>query len=195
MNSKINRKKLGHIGAWVAVFVWLWLVIFQIPWFFTPLRFPPQEMTVYRYGESVTLTPSDIEFYRLYFRLRSAGKGTIAHVISEDVIMDSYYGFFEFEDDEPYFCDEAIVVYARYDSVQTGRLLGSSGEKYNLVAFAMDGKQSDAVNTYLTRWSGNVCALYKNTNGSRETYRTFANYGSLDKAADYIDSMDFSKRK
>ena len=176
----------------VLLIVGLYLIIFEIPFFFTPLRFTPQEIKVYRYGESVTLTKSDTEFHKLYHRLRAAGKGTITHLFSEDAIMDSHKGNTMFSNDEELFCDQAIVVYVKYNSMQKGRLLKTAGDEYNLVAFVMDGKQSSVVDEYLT---DGVAALYKNTEDTRTSsvYSMFANYGSLDKTAEYIDSMDFSK--
>ena len=99
-----------RICALVLLAVGLWLIIFEVPFFFTPLRFTPQEITVYRYGESVTLTKSDTTFHKLYHRLRDAGKGTIAHLFSEDAIMDSHKGNTMFSNDEELFCDQAIVV-------------------------------------------------------------------------------------
>ena len=192
MKVKIDRKITRRICRWVLIILSLYLVIFEIPFFFTPLRFPPQEITVYRYGESVTLTKSDMEFYKVYHRLREAGNGTVAHLFSEDVIMDSYTGNHIFSDEEEWFCNRAIVVYMKYNSIQKGRALGAVGDKYNLVAFAMDGKLSSVVREHLT---DGVPALYKNTNDPRTSvkYRLFSNYGSLDKAAEYIDSMDFAK--
>ena len=192
MKAKISRKNVRRICAVVSSIVGLWLIIFEIPYFFTPLRFTPQEITVYRYGESVTLTKSDIEFYKLYHRLRDAGKGTIAHLFSEDLIMDSHKGNLTFSNEEAMFCDRAIVVYMKYNSMQKGRLPGAAGVKYNLIAFVMDGGQSSVVDEYLT---DGVAAMYKNTEDPRTSavYRMFANYGSLDKAAAYIDSMDFRK--
>ena len=90
------------------------------------------------------------------------------------------------------FCNQAIVAYVKYHSMQQGRLLKTAGDEYNLVAFVMDGKQSSVVDEYLT---DGVAALYKNTEDTRASnmYSMFANYGSLDKAAEYIDSMDFGK--
>ncbi|MFR1436203.1 MAG: hypothetical protein ACLSS9_13440 [Acutalibacteraceae bacterium] len=189
MNIKINRKTINRLCAIVLLAAVLWLIIFEIPFFFTPLRFMPQEITVYRYGESVTLTDSDAEFHKLYHRLRDAGKGTIAHLFSEDAIMDSHIGNTVFYNEEAFFCDQAIVVYVKYDSMQKGRLLKTAGDEYDLVAFVMDGEQSSAVDKYLT---DGVAALYKSSENT-QGYRMFANYGSLDKAAKYIDSMDFSK--
>ena len=192
MKVKISRKNVCRICALVLSALGLWLMIFEIPFFFTPLRFAPKEITVYRYGESVTLTKSDAEFYKLYHRLRDAGKGTIAHLLSKDVIMDSYRGNTAFSEDEELFCNQAIVVYVKYDSLQKGRLLKTAGDEYNLVAFAMDGKQSSPVKEYLT---DGVAALYRNTENPRtaDVYSMFANYGSLDKTAAYIETMDFSK--
>ncbi len=192
MKVKINRRNVCRICALVLLVVGLWLIIFEIPFFFTPLRFTPQEITVYRYGESVTLTKSDTTFHKLYHRLRDAGKGTIAHLFSEDAIMDSHKGNTKFSNDEELFCDQAIVVYVKYNSIQQGRLLKTAGDECNLVAFVMDGKQSSVVDEYLT---DGVAALYKNTEDTRASnmYSMFANYGSLDKAAEYIDSMDFGK--
>lgn len=147
---------------------------------------------MYRYGESVTLTKSDTEFHKLYHRLRDAGKGTIAHLFSEDVIMDSHRGNTMFSNEEELFCDRAIVVYMKYNSMQKGRLLGAAGDKYDLIAFVMDGGQSSVADEYLT---DGVAAMYKNTEDPRTSgvYSMFVNYGSLDKTAAYIDSMDFRK--
>ena len=192
MKVKINRRNVCRICALVLLVVGLWLSIFEAPFFFTPLRFTPQEITVYRYGESVTLTKSDTDFHKLYHRLRDAGKGTIAHLFSEDAIMDSHKGNTMFSHEEKMFCNQAIVAYVKYHSMQQGRLLKTAGDEYNLVAFVMDGKQSSVVDEYLT---DGVAALYKNTEDTRASnmYSMFANYGSLDKAAEYIDSMDFGK--
>ena len=192
MKVKINQRNVCRICAWVLLVVGLWLSIFEAPFFFTPLRFTPQEITVYRYGESVTLTKSDTDFHKLYHRLRDAGKGTIAHLFSEDAIMDSQKGNTMFSHEEKMFCNQAIVAYVKYHSMQQGRLLKTAGDEYNLVAFVMDGKQSSVVDEYLT---DGVAALYKNTEDTRASnmYSMFANYGSLDKAAEYIDSMDFGK--
>ena len=106
--------------------------------------------------------------------------------------MDSHKGNTMFSNDEELFCDQAIVVYVKYNSIQQGRLLKTAGDEYNLVAFVMDGKQSSVVDEYLT---DGVAALYKNTEDTRTSsvYSMFANYGSLDKTAEYIDAMDFSK--
>lgn len=192
INMKINRKLIRRIGITVLLIAGLWLIIFEIPFFFTPLRFTPQEITVYRYGESVTLTKSDAEFHRLYHYLREAGKGTFAHLFSQDAIMDSYRGNTMFSNEEDLFCDQAIVAYVKYDSMQKGRLPVTVGVEYNLVAFVMDGEKSSVVEKYLT---DGIPAMYKNTEDPRTSrvYSLFANYGSLDKAAEYIDSMDFSK--
>lgn len=192
MQLKINRRNVCRICALVVLVVGLWLIIFEIPFFFTPLRFTPLEITVYRYGESVTLTKSDTEFHKLYHRLKDAGKGTIAHLFSEGVIMDSHKGNTMFSNDEDLFCDQAIVVYVKYNSMQKGRLPKAVGDEYNLVAFAMDGKQSSVTDEYLT---DGIAAMYKNTEDTRTSsvYSMFANYGSLGKVAEYIDSIDFSK--
>lgn len=93
-----------RIRFWCVFVVGAWLVIFEIPFFFTPLRFPPQEITVYRYGESAAFTRGDIEFYRIYHRLRNAGKGTIAHIVSNDLIMGSHIGNCIFSDEQETFC-------------------------------------------------------------------------------------------
>lgn len=193
MKPRISRKIVCGICAAVLAALALWLVLFEIPFFFTPLRFTPQEITVYRYGESVTLSKSDAEFQGLYHRLRDAGKGTFAHLLSHDVIMDSHKGNLLFSEDEKQFCDRAIVVYVKYGSLQKGRLPGSAGDEYDLVAFVMDGEQSSAVREYLT---DGIAAMYKNTEDPRTAavFGLFANYGSLEKAAAYVDSMDFGKR-
>ena len=69
---------------------------------------------------------------------------------------------------------------------------GAAGDKYDLIAFVMDGGQSSVVEEHLT---DGVAAKYKNTDEpcTSGVYSIFYNYGSLDKAAAYIDSMDFSK--
>lgn len=185
---KMNPKIWRRILTWVIMVVGLWLLIFEIPIFFTPLRFMPDRLVVYRYGESVTLTRSDTEYHKLYYRLREAGKGTIAHIVSEDLIMDSHNGNHLFGDQEERFRNEAIVVYAEYDSVQKGRLYGSWGVEYDLVAFVMDGEKSSVVEENLT---DGVAAQYINTENADASYDMFANYGSLEKAAEYVDGLDF----
>lgn len=184
VKSPLTRRVLIALLILVVV----WLLVFEIPIFFTPLRSMPERITVYRYGESVTMTQSDDEFHQVYDRLRDAGEGTVAHVVSKDLIMDSYNGNHLFEDEEELFRHQAIVVYADYDSVQQGWLYGSHGALYDRVAFVMDGERSSVVKERLT---DGVPVLYKNTESQASSYHLFANYGSLEKVANYVEEMDF----
>lgn len=188
MKIKIKNAKVRRVVKVALALVGLWLIIFEIPIFFTPLRFMPEEITVWRQGESVTLTKSDIDYYGLYHRLREAGKDTIAHVVTHDVIMDSHRTPQYFWEDEQIFCDNAIVVYVKYGSMQKGRLWGAVGDEYNLVVFTMATEQVEP----LLEGGGFLnTPLYRNTEGDRKSYSAFVNYGSLDKAEEYINAMDF----
>lgn len=185
MNAK-SRRWIGKIALTMGILVMLWLLIFEIPLTFTPLRSTPDAITVYRRGEQVTLDKNDGDFSALYRLLRNAGKGTIAHLVSHDLIMDSHKCDARFFD-QNWFGANAAVVVLRYASVQQGRLPGSTGAPYDEVVFVMDVGDSTAVRDI----AGDESIVLYRQIGSLRQYSCFKNYGSLDKAADYVEQMDF----
>ena len=190
-NKKIFRKKLYGIGIPVLVVLLLYLVIFEFPLLFTPLRNKPQEITVFRYGESVTLKPGEKDFQSLYQMLRNAGKGTLSRIFDDTVIMDQHRYFHNYEDNREYFHQNGIVLIVRYDKVQTGRRWLAYGDPYNEVFFVMnsEGKAVDEEG----REEDTTIALYTNSEeGKRIMF--FANYsppGSMKEVASYVMAMDF----
>lgn len=193
-NKKIFRKKLYGIGIPVLVILLLYLVIFEFPLLFTPLRNKPQEITVFRYGESVTVQPGDEDFQSLYRMLRNAGKGTLSRIFDDTVIMDEYLGFCSFgqPDVRDYFCQNSIVLFVRYDTIQAGRLWLATGAPYNTVVFIMN-KEGLSVDELGITWDESA-VMYTNTEG-RNAYRVFNHYnpsGSMKEVASYVMAMDFS---
>ena len=155
------------------------------------LRNKPQEITVFRYGESVTLKPGEKDFQSLYRMLRNAGKGTLSRIFDDTVIMDSYKYFHNYEHNREYFHQNGIVLIVRYDKVQTGRRWLACGDPYNEVFFVMnsEGKAVDEEG----REEDTTIALYTNSEeGKRIPF--FANYsppGSMKAVAAYVMAMDF----
>lgn len=187
---KQHAKKTTLWGGGLAVICLLvYLLIFEIPLTFTPLRYKPQEMTVWRYGESITLQPGDKDFNALYRLLRDAGKGTISHIVRYDAISDSYRPHLRFVNDQNLYQKKAITVYVKYDDVQKGRLFPAVGNEYNLVAFIVGSKYKEIEDSL---WDP-ATVMYVNTDGGvKPNWHSFAWYGSLDRVAEYVNSMSFA---
>ena len=189
--TKPTRKKLYGIGILVLVILLLYLVIFEFPLLFTPLRNKPQEITVFRYGESVTLKPGEKDFQSLYRMLRNAGKGTLSRIFDDTVIMDQYRYFHNYEDNREYFHQNGIVLCVRYDSVQAGKLWLANGDPYNTVFFVMD-REGKAVDENGTERDATIALYTAREEGRRISF--FANYspsGSMKSVVAYVMAMDF----
>lgn len=188
-------KKTALWGGGLAAFCLLaYLLIFEIPLGFTPLRYKPQEMTVWRYGESVTLQQGDKDFNALYHLLRDAGKGTVSHILRYGAICDSYHPLHDYVDDPDLYHQNTITVFAKYDDVQKGRLPASYGIEYDQVVFIV--KPEDEKTTIdLPMWGENFVALHVNTQETELSYlkwHSFRGYGPLDRVAEYVHSMNFA---
>ena len=174
------------IGIPIFVTVFLWLIVFEIPIFFTPLRFKPEKITVYSYGQSYVYTKKDEEFSEIYHSLRAVETGTIYKCLSDDVVMDSHKIAFREDVEGELFRNQSIVIYLSYGTPQKGRLPGASGDVYDEVIFILDGKNSSIKAGDV--W-GYCPVFYSNTQESAESYRCFVNYDYPQKAEEYIDSL------
>ena len=181
-------KKTALWGSGLAAICLLaYLLIFEIPLMFTPLRYKPQEMTVWRYGESVTLQQGNKDFNALYHLLRDAGKGTIAHRVRYDGIIDSHGPTIDYEHNAELYHENAIIVSVKYDDVQKGQY----DNGYDQVVFFVgtEDERLDAPLLYGT------VALYINTQDTERPYRkwhSFHGYGPLGRVDEYVHSMDFA---
>lgn len=175
----------------VAFCLLIYLLIFEIAITFTPLRNKPQEMTVWRYGESVTLQQGDKDFKALYRLLRNAGKGTIAHIIEIGAICESYHPLHEYVDNPDLYHQNTVTVFVKYDKVQKGRLFCSHGIEYDQAVFIVDPRNEGKVYLYQEK---PPIALHVNTQSTERPYLdwgSFNGYRSLERVGEYVESMSF----
>ncbi len=192
---KQHAKKTALWGGGVAVICLLvYLLIFEIPLTFTPLRYKPQEMTVWRYGESITLQQGDKDFNALYRLLRDAGNGTIAHVLQYGAICDSYHPLHNYVDNPDLYHQNTITVFVKYDDVQKGRLEESYGIEYDQAVFIVN-PEVERADIDMPMWGEEDVALHVNTQDTERPYlkwHSFRGYGPLDHVAEYVHSMNFA---
>ena len=137
MDSITFKKKAKRIIKPAIVFFILYLIIFRISFFFMPLRFPPDKIVVYKYGEVIEFKPGDFEYIRLYLMLRKSSRSTIYKAFSVDAVKSVKYPM-DIHDAMPTQLEKGLAIRVVYEKEQRGRLPLSYETKYNELLFLLD---------------------------------------------------------
>ena len=135
-----NRKKLSKkgllllVGGIVLVIILIFVSV-NLIFRFDPLRNQPDEIVVYKYGTTYTLTPADEAFQVLYQQLRDAWKVEW----KEQLMLDSYKS--NLEESDIFFFDSGLAIQVKYNKTQTARGIGTAGSKYDNLIFLLDFPQ------------------------------------------------------
>ena len=182
--KKLNKKGLFFlVGSTVLVIILIFVSV-NLCFHFDPLRKRPDEIVVYKYGTTYTLTPADEAFQVLYHQLRGAWEVKWNEQLALDSYADNYLlGYAE------YFFDSGLAVQVKYDQTQTTKGAKTVGSKYDSLIFILDTpKQLPSDISEIDRNAimdlpfveNEYPVYYKNKNeqyGTAETYR-YASPGS-----------------
>ena len=127
-----NHRK-GLIAT--VVLILLYILIFEVNFFFDPLRNKPDTIEVYKYGEKYEYHNTDKPFNDIYKLLRNYSKGTISnagHGISTSYVWDSNLP-------EKYMND-GVAVRIIYNQVQQDSMYH---ENYNILVFLLCNNKYD----------------------------------------------------
>ena len=163
------------------------LVAYLLTHRFNPLRNQPDEIVVYKYGTTHTLTPADEEFGVLYQQLHDAWEVEWNDRRSLDGYKGNLLGYAEC------FFDSGLAIQVKYHVTQISGGIGTSGYEYDDIVFLLDYpktfppdisdmEKSDVMNLPV---GGNYYPVYYASHGSLYRF-SFAHYRFPREAKEYI---------
>ena len=201
--SNVIRKNKYLVIIFLIVFcIILYAAIFKTPFLFTPLRYAPDKMVVYQYGQTFTLAPGDEEFEKIYKKLRKTGMGTLDRFFKNCLIQDSHKGpGFNLS---KYYFQYGLAVNVIYDEPVQAQGIGVVDAAYNEVLFMLD-YPTERLNDpnseeYDVRNQADFFAVYYRSYADsfieKDTYFfnfCFIGYSYPESAAKYLKNLDLTR--
>ena len=137
MHIKLFLKNHRKSLIATVVLIILYVLLFEINFYFDPLRNKPDTIEVYKYGQKYEFHNGDKEYSDIYKLLHRYSKGTISTI--PNTITASYkwsYGYLVQE----YF-DNGMAVRVSYNTIQKDSRFGSHGESYDTLVFLLNSSE------------------------------------------------------
>lgn len=139
--DRISKKRLIKVLCWGIVLIALYVCIFHVNVLFVPLRNRPDQIVVYKYGETAAYKPEDTAFQDLYKLLKPCVNATISDYVSGKVGLAEMRTMIV---PDPYMTD-AMMIRVTYNQEQNTRFLGDN--PYKDVYYILDSPE-DLVSPY-----------------------------------------------
>lgn len=132
-HKKLSKQKKGILIVGVSLVILLIALAVILPQFcFNPLGKQPDEIVVYKYGQTHTLAPDDEAYQTLYQYLHDAWEVKGNDFKLQNAEKGNLLGYADI------FFDSGLVVQAKYNNTQTSWGVGSANSKYDNLVFLLD---------------------------------------------------------